>query len=723
MMNMSNTTMSLRKGSKVWIEDRDNARLAGDVTGFLGKHFQVTINNGRRREVKYRQSQEVLVDIPERIAEHGLSSGFTQSSGYNPTLNHSLLSKKPPSHVFGSAMLAGTVQEGQSSSIVKGKLSTGRAVGHDRAFWQELNNISLVLAFAEKLLLRDADVEYGGVDDITKLAYLNEHGVLANLETRYALNKIYSILVSGESGAGKTETTKLIMQYLTYVGGRAASDDRTVEQQVLESNPLLEAFGNVRTVRNDNSSRFGKFVEIQFDANGRISGAAIRTYPLERSRVVQITDPERNYHIFYQLCASERDADTYKLGHPSNFHYLNQSKIYELEGVSSAEEYVKTSGYGYCGINNEAIFRTLAAILHLGNTEFSPGKEHDSSVVKDDMSVFHLQTGWCDVKLLLATLCTRSIQTREGIIIKALDCHAAGASRDALAKTVYARLFDWLVEKINRSVGQDHNSRMQIGVLDIYGFECFKHNSFEQFCINFANEKLQQHFNEHVFKMEQEEYRKEAITRSYIEFIDNQDVLDLIEKQQLQALLWDTLSSTEPHYVRCVKPNSVNLPQTFENTSVLHQLRCGGVFEVVRISLAGYPTRRTYHEFVDRFGIIAMEFMDGSYNERAMTEKILQKLKLENYERIHFDFERYRHTRIFNSEASSAFLSKHTAEAILLEIYMLQREKLQLPLKSRLDRGCLRFVLPFDIVSMISQQYSVFGEESWPRDSSRNLRR
>ncbi|KAK2989432.1 hypothetical protein RJ640_018750 [Escallonia rubra] len=552
-----------------------------------------------------------------------------------------------------------------------------------------------------------------------------------------------SILVSGESGAGKTETTKLIMQYLTYVGGRAASDDRTVEQQVLESNPLLEAFGNARTVRNDNSSRFGKFVEIQFDANGRISGAAIRTYLLERSRVVQITDPERNYHCFYQLCASGRDAENYKLGHPSNFHYLNQSKVYELDGVSSAEEYIKTRrAMDIVGITNEeqeAIFRTLAAILHLGNIEFSPGKEHDSSVIKDQKSNFHLQVAanlfMCDVILLLATICTRSIQTREGTIVKALDCNAAVASRDALAKTVYARL---LVEKINRSVGQDHDSRKQIGVLDIYGFECFKNNSFEQFCINFANEKLQQHFNEHVFKMEQEEYRKEEINWSYIEFIDNQDVLDLIEKvmfpksthetfsnklfqnfrghprlnkekfsetdftishyagkachmllvtyktnsfleknrdyivvehcnllssskcpfvaglfpslpeessrssykfssvasrfkQQLQALM-ETLSSTEPHYVRCVKPNSLNRPHKFENQSILHQLRCGGVLEAVRISLAGYPTRKTYDEFVDRFGLIAMEIMDGSYDEKYITEKILQKLRLENFQ-------------------------------------------------------------------------------------------
>ncbi|XP_020107085.1 protein OPAQUE1-like isoform X2 [Ananas comosus] len=661
-----------------------------------------------------------------------------------------------------------------------------------------------------KLLPRDTDVDLGGVDDMTKLTYLNEPGVLYNLARRYSLNEIYtytgsiliavnpfaklphlynehmmdqykgvrlgelsphvfavadasyramindgrsqSILVSGESGAGKTETTKLIMQYLTYVGGRAAMDDRTVEQQVLESNPLLEAFGNAKTVRNDNSSRFGKFVEIQFDGSGRISGAAIRTYLLERSRVVQITNPERNYHCFYQLCASRKDVEKYKLGHPSTFHYLNQSKTYELEGLSNAEEYLKTRRamdiVGISVTDQEAIFRTLAAILHLGNIEFSPGKDHDSSIIKDAKSNFHLQMAanlfMCNPELLVATLCSRSIQTLEGTITIALDCAAAAANRDALAKTVYSRLFDWLVDNINKSVGQDNDSKIQIGVLDIYGFECFKKNSFEQFCINFANEKLQQHFNEHVFKVEQEEYKNEEINWSYIEFIDNQDVLDLIEKkpigiislldeacmfpksthetfstklfqtfrshsrlektkfsetdftishyagkvtyqtnsfldknrdyvivehcnllssskcpfisglfpslpeessrssykfssvasrfkQQLQALM-ETLSSTEPHYIRCVKPNSLNRPQKFENQSVLHQLRCGGVLEAVRISLAGYPTRRTYSEFVDRFGILVPELMDGSYDEKAPTKGILQKLKLENFQ-------------------------------------------------------------------------------------------
>ncbi|KAG2654452.1 protein OPAQUE1 [Panicum virgatum] len=664
----------------------------------------------------------------------------------------------------------------------------------------------------EKLLPRDTDEDLGGghVDDMTKLTYLNEPGVLYNLKKRYALNEIYtytgsiliavnpftrlphlyneymmeqykgvrlgelsphvfavadasyramvnesrsqSILVSGESGAGKTETTKLIMQYLTFVGGRAALDDRTVEQQVLESNPLLEAFGNAKTIRNDNSSRFGKFVEIQFDASGRISGAAIRTYLLERSRVVQITDPERNFHCFYQLCASGKDAELYKLGHASHFHYLNQSKTYDLEGTNNEDEYWKTKRamdiVGISRKDQDAIFRTLAAILHLGNIEFAPGKDSDSSKIKDSTSHFHLQTAanlfMCDADLLVSTLCSRSIHTREGIIIKALDCAAAAANRDALAKTVYARLFDWLVENINKSIGQDVDSKVQIGVLDIYGFESFKNNSFEQFCINFANEKLQQHFNEHVFKMEQEEYKSEEINWSYIEFIDNQDVLDLIEKKpigiialldeacmfpksthetfatkmfrnfsshprlektkfsetdftishyagkvtyqtdsfleknrdyivaehcnllsssrcpfvsglftslpeesirssykfssvasrfklQLQALM-ETLNSTEPHYIRCVKPNSANRPQLFENQSVLHQLRCGGVLEAVRISLAGYPTRRTYAEFVDRFAVLVPELMIGSYDERTLTKGILEKMKLDNFQ-------------------------------------------------------------------------------------------
>ncbi|KAL6982201.1 hypothetical protein U1Q18_051962, partial [Sarracenia purpurea var. burkii] len=251
------------------------------------------------------------------------------------------------------------------------------------------------------------------------------------------------------------------------------------------SNPVLEAFGNAKTVRNNNSSRFGKFVEIQFDQRGRISGAAIRTYLLERSRVCQVSDPERNYHCFYMLCAAPpEDIEKYKLGNPRMFHYLNQSNCYELDGVDDSREYLATRrAMDIVGISFEeqdAIFRVVAATLHLGNIEFAKGTDTDSSEPKDDKSRFHLRTAsellMCDEKSLENSLCKRVIVTRDETITKYLDPDAAAVSRDALAKIVYSRLFDWLVSKINNSIGQDPDSKFLIGVLDIYGFESFTTN-------------------------------------------------------------------------------------------------------------------------------------------------------------------------------------------------------------------------------------------------------
>ncbi|XP_047336322.1 myosin-11-like [Impatiens glandulifera] len=667
----------------------------------------------------------------------------------------------------------------------------------------QTSNGKTVVAKLSKIYPKDMEAPAGGVDDMTKLSYLHEPGVLQNLNIRYEHHEIYtytgniliainpfqrlphlynshmmeqykgaplgelsphvfavadvayraminegksnSILVSGESGAGKTETTKMLMRYLAFLGGRLVTEGRTVEQQVLESNPVLEAFGNAKTVRNNNSSRFGKFVEIQFDKHGRISGAAIRTYLLERSRVCQISDPERNYHCFYLLCsAPQEEIDKYKLGHPKTFHYLNQSKCYELVGVSDAHDYLATRrAMDVVGISQkeqEAIFRVVASILHIGNIDFTKGKEVDSSVPKDDKSRFHLKTTaellMCDPEVLQDALCKRVMITPEEVIKRCLDPVSAAISRDGLAKTIYSRLFDWLVNKINVSIGQDPDSKSLIGVLDIYGFESFKNNSFEQFCINFTNEKLQQHFNQHVFKMEQEEYTKEAIEWSYIEFVDNQDILDLIEKKpggivalldeacmfpksthetfsnklyqtfkthkrfikpklsrtdftivhyagevqyqsdqfldknkdyvvpehqdllcaskcsfvaglfpllpdetsksskfssigsrfklQLQQLM-ETLNATEPHYIRCVKPNNLLKPAIFENVNVMQQLRCGGVLEAIRISCAGYPTRRPFFEFINRFGLLATEALEGNYDEKIACKKILEK--------------------------------------------------------------------------------------------------
>ncbi|KAJ7949059.1 Myosin [Quillaja saponaria] len=430
-----------------------------------------------------------------------------------------------------------------------------------------------IIADISGIYPKDTEAPPAGVDDMTKLAYLHEPGVLYNLACRFSLNEIYtytgniliavnpfrrlphlydihmmeqykgaafgelsphlfavadtcyramindhgsqSILVSGESGAGKTETTKMLMRYLAFMGGRSGTEGRTVEQQVLESNPVLEAFGNAKTVKNNNSSRFGKFVEIQFDKNWKISGAAIRTYLLERSRVCQVSDPERNYHCFYMLCAApQEDVKKYKLGDPKTFRYLNQSNCYDVANVDDAKEYLETrNAMDIVGINQveqNAIFRVM--------------RNHATTFKAAELLM-------CNEKSLEDSLCKRVIVTPDGNITKPLDPDSAAFSRDALAKTVYSRLFDWIVDKINSSIGQDQNAACLIGVLDIYGFESFKINSFEQLCINFTNEKLQQHFNQHVFKMEQEEYTKEEIDWSYVEFVDNQDVLDLIEKK------------------------------------------------------------------------------------------------------------------------------------------------------------------------------------------------
>ncbi|CAK6967247.1 unconventional myosin-Va isoform X5 [Scomber scombrus] len=343
-----------------------------------------------------------------------------------------------------------------------------------------------------------------------------------------------SIIVSGESGAGKTVSAKYAMRYFATVSGSAS--EANIEDKVLASNPIMEAIGNAKTTRNDNSSRFGKYIEIGFDTRFRIIGANMRTYLLEKSRVVFQADEERNYHIFYQLCASSHlpEFKNLKLSSANDFLYTRQGRSPVICGVDDTKELCSTrNAFSLLGINEsyqKGLFQVLAAILHLGNVEIKD-RDSDSSIIPPNNR--HL-TAFCELvgvsyQDMAQWLCHRKLKTATETYIKTLPRLQATNARDALSKHIYAKLFNWIVEHVNKALMTNIKQHSFIGVLDIYGFETFEINSFEQFCINYANEKLQQQFNMHVFKLEQEEYMKEQIPWTLIDFYDNQPCINLIE--------------------------------------------------------------------------------------------------------------------------------------------------------------------------------------------------
>uniref|UniRef100_A0A8D2Q0F9 Unconventional myosin-Va n=1 Tax=Zosterops lateralis melanops TaxID=1220523 RepID=A0A8D2Q0F9_ZOSLA len=343
-----------------------------------------------------------------------------------------------------------------------------------------------------------------------------------------------SIIVSGESGAGKTVSAKYAMRYFATVSGSAS--EANVEEKVLASNPIMESIGNAKTTRNDNSSRFGKYIEIGFDKRYRIIGANMRTYLLEKSRVVFQAEEERNYHIFYQLCASAAlpEFKTLRLGNANYFHYTKQGGSPVIDGVDDAKEMMNTrQACTLLGISDSyqmGIFRILAGILHLGNVEFA-SRDSDSCTIPpkhEPLTIFCDLMG-VEYEEMAHWLCHRKLATATETYIKPISKLHAINARDALAKHIYANLFNWIVDHVNKALHATVKQHSFIGVLDIYGFETFEINSFEQFCINYANEKLQQQFNMHVFKLEQEEYMKEQIPWTLIDFYDNQPCINLIE--------------------------------------------------------------------------------------------------------------------------------------------------------------------------------------------------
>ncbi|KAM5172128.1 unconventional myosin-Va isoform 1-T1 [Mantella aurantiaca] len=343
-----------------------------------------------------------------------------------------------------------------------------------------------------------------------------------------------SIIVSGESGAGKTVSAKYAMRYFATVSG--SESEANIEEKVLASNPIMEAIGNAKTTRNDNSSRFGKYIEIGFDKRYRIIGAHMRTYLLEKSRVVFQAEEERNYHIFYQLCASASlpEFNILKLRSANSFHYTKQGRSPVIDGVDDAKELRNTrKACALLGIGDQyqlGIFRILAAILHFGNVEFK-SRDSDSCLVppKHEPLIIFCDLMGVDYEEMSHWLCHRKLVTAAETYIKPISRLQATNARDALSKHIYAYLFNWIVCHVNKALLSSAKQNSFIGVLDIYGFETFEINSFEQFCINYANEKLQQQFNLHVFKLEQEEYMKEQIPWTLIDFYDNQPCINLIE--------------------------------------------------------------------------------------------------------------------------------------------------------------------------------------------------
>ncbi|XP_061925994.1 unconventional myosin-X isoform X2 [Entelurus aequoreus] len=540
------------------------------------------------------------------------------------------------------------------------------------------------------------------------------------------------VLISGESGAGKTESTKLLLKFLSVMSQNSAGappSERTtrVEQALIQSSPIMEAFGNAKTVYNNNSSRFGKFIQLHFSQNGNIQGGCIVDYLLEKNRVVRQNPGERNYHIFYVLLAgADKDhRDMYLLSEgPESYHYLSQSGCMQDSSLDDKQLFDSVmSALQVMEFSEEEIrdvFKLLSAVLQMGNIEFmtAGGAQITSKGVVCNVS----ELLGLDSFQLSEVLTQRSMILRGEEICSPLTVEQAVDSRDSVAMALYSQCFSWIIMKINQKIKGKDNFK-SIGILDIFGFENFEVNRFEQFNINYANEKLQEYFNKHIFSLEQLEYNREGIQWEAIDWMDNAECLDLIEKklgmlalineesrfpkgtdytllEKLHSrhatnqyyvkprvtdhqfgikhyageVLYDargvleknrdtfrddilfilkdsrldfiydlfervgsrngdetlkmgtarrkptvssqfreslhslmaTLSASNPFFVRCIKPNMAKKANQFDPNVVLNQLRYSGMLETVKIRKAGFPVRRTFKDFFNRYKMILM---------------------------------------------------------------------------------------------------------------------
>ncbi|KAM6118725.1 myosin heavy chain, skeletal muscle, adult-like [Phoenicopterus ruber ruber] len=641
-----------------------------------------------------------------------------------------------------------------------------------------------------------------------------------------------SILITGESGAGKTVNTKRVIQYFATI---AASGDKkkeeqsgkmqgTLEDQIISANPLLEAFGNAKTVRNDNSSRFGKFIRIHFGATGKLASADIETYLLEKSRVTFQLRAERSYHIFYQVTSNKKPELIDMLlitTNPYDFHFVSQGEV-TVPSIDDQEELMATDSaidiLGFTPDEKTAIYKLTGAVMHYGNLKFKQ-KQREEQAEPDgtevaDKAAYLMGLNSAD---LLKALCCPRVKVGNEFVTKGQTVEQVNNAVGALAKAVYERMFLWMVVRINQQLDTKQPRQYFIGVLDIAGFEIFDFNSFEQLCINFTNEKLQQFFNHHMFVLEQEEYKKEGIEWTFIDFgmdlaacieliekpmgifsileeecmfpkatdtsfknklydqhlgksanfqkpkptkgkaeahfslihyagtVDynitgwleknkdplNETVIGLYQKSSLKTLallfanyggadaegggkkggkkkgssfqtvsalfrenlnkLMTNLRSTHPHFVRCIIPNETKTPGAMEHELVLHQLRCNGVLEGIRICRKGFPSRVLYADFKQRYRVLNIsaipegQFMDS----KKASEKLLGSIDVD-----HTQY-RFGHTKVF-------------FKAGLIGLLEEMRDEKLAEIMTRTQARCRGFLMRVEYRKMVERRDAIF---------------
>ncbi|CAL8368842.1 unnamed protein product [Lota lota] len=704
--------------------------------------------------------------------------------------------------------------------------------------------------------------KYDKIEDMAMMTHLNEAAVLYNLKERYAAWMIYtysglfcatvnpykwlpvydshvvaayrgkkrmeapphifsvsdnayqfmatdrenqSVLITGESGAGKTVNTKRVIQYfatISVAGGEKKKENKmggSLEDQIIAANPLLEAYGNAKTVRNDNSSRFGKFIRIHFGATGKLASADIETYLLEKSRVTFQLPEERGYHIFYQMMTNHKPEIiemTLITTNPYDFPMCSMGQI-TVASIDDKEELVATDTaidiLGFSHDEKMGIYKFTGAVLHHGNMKFKQ-KQREEQAEPDgneeaDKIAYLLGLNSAD---MLKALCYPRVKVGNEYVTKGQTVPQVHNSVSALAKSIYEKMFLWMVIRINEMLDTKQARQYFIGVLDIAGFEIFNFNSMEQLCINFTNEKLQQFFNHHMFVLEQEEYKKEGIIWEFIDFgMDLAACIELIEKPMgifsileeecmfpkasdvtFKAKLYDqhlgktkafekpkpakgkaeahfslvhyagtvdynvngwldknkdplndsvvqlyqksgnkllpvlyppvveevggakkgakkkggsmqtvssqfrenlgklmtNLRSTHPHFVRCLIPNESKTPGLMENFLVIHQLRCNGVLEGIRICRKGFPSRILYADFKQRYKVLnASVIPEGQFiDNKKASEKLLGSIDV-NHEEYKFG-----HTKVFFKAGLLGLLEEMRDDKLAILVTMTQ---------------------------------------------------